>query len=242
MIVLPAMSEAQTASWHALMDVHDRLRTGWTLIGGQLVHLHCAERAAWPQRPTDDVDTVIDVRASAAMLQQFTETLLDLGFVSAGVSGDGYEHRWIKDQAMLDVLLPDGIGKRAASRTGATGSPTLSTPGGTQALQRSDSVAVTVESREGFVRRPNLVGALVIKAAAHTTPVAEVVKRRHRLDFATLASLVAARDFRDEHITSKDRLRLREMIAATRADRDALSMSGASDALDRLERAADLTN
>jgi hypothetical protein len=241
MIVLPAMSEAQAASWHALMDVHDRLSTGWTLIGGQLVHLHCAERDSSPPRPTDDADTVIDVRASVDMLQGFTQALLDLGFTSAGISGDGYQHRWIKDQAMLDVLLPEGIGRTAASRTGATGSPTLSTPGGTQALLRSESVAVTVEGRQGFVRRPSLVGALVVKAAAHTTPVGELAKRRHRLDFATLASLVAARDFRDEDLTRKDRSRLREMIALTRADRDAISMPGALESLTRLERAASLT-
>ena len=35
MIVLPAMSRGQAASWHAIMDVHERLGDGWTLIGGQ---------------------------------------------------------------------------------------------------------------------------------------------------------------------------------------------------------------
>ena len=46
MIVLPPMSVAQTASWHALLDVYERLPAGWTLIGGQMVHLHCAERGS----------------------------------------------------------------------------------------------------------------------------------------------------------------------------------------------------
>jgi hypothetical protein len=27
-----------------VLDLYDRLSDGWTLIGGQLVHLHCAER------------------------------------------------------------------------------------------------------------------------------------------------------------------------------------------------------
>jgi hypothetical protein len=114
-IVLPAMSDAQAASWHALMDIHERLSTGWTLIGGQLVHLHCAQRDQSPPRPTDDADAVVDVRASADMLHKFTQALLDLGFTSAGVSGEGFEHRWIKDQAILDVLLPEGVGESLGS-------------------------------------------------------------------------------------------------------------------------------
>ena len=44
MIVLPPMLAAQTASWHALMDLYGRHPEGWTLVGGQMVHLHCAER------------------------------------------------------------------------------------------------------------------------------------------------------------------------------------------------------
>ncbi len=63
MIVLPAMPPEQTASWIGVLDLYDHLSEGWTLIGGQLVHLHCAERRQFPVRPTNDADTVIDVRA-----------------------------------------------------------------------------------------------------------------------------------------------------------------------------------
>ena len=62
MIILPAMSAAQAASWHGVMDLYERLDHGWTLIGGQMVHLHCAEHGYAPPRPADDVDTVIDVQ------------------------------------------------------------------------------------------------------------------------------------------------------------------------------------
>jgi hypothetical protein len=40
-------------------------------------------------RPTNDADTVIDVRADPTMLATFTETLTDLGFRSAGISAEG---------------------------------------------------------------------------------------------------------------------------------------------------------
>ncbi|MBO0901843.1 hypothetical protein J1G42_14760 [Cellulomonas sp. zg-ZUI222] len=36
------------------MDLHSDMPVGWVLVGGQMVHLHCAERGAAPQRPTDD--------------------------------------------------------------------------------------------------------------------------------------------------------------------------------------------
>jgi hypothetical protein len=241
MIVMPAMSEAQTAAWHALMEIHERLSDGWTLVGGQMVHLHCAERGAVAPRPTEDADTVVDVRARPDMLERFTEVLMDLGFRPQGISAAGTQHRWRRDQAVLDVLIPEGVGERADSRAGVTGTPTVSSPGGTQALRRSESVAVAVDGREGRVRRPNLVGALVMKAAANTTPVSETAKGRHRQDFVVLASLLAAKDFRETPVTAKDARRLRNMIIKTRADSQAMLVIGrAADALDRLERASGL--
>jgi hypothetical protein len=142
MIVPPAMPAEQTASWHGVLDLYERLNSGWTLIGGQLVHLHCAERGSFAPRPTNDADTVIDVRAEPTMLRAFTEVLTDMGFQSAGISAEGLQHRWKRGDASLDVLLPDGVGERASLRRGVTGSPTLPTAGGTQALNRTEVVAV----------------------------------------------------------------------------------------------------
>ncbi|MCE0536767.1 hypothetical protein LWF15_14765 [Kineosporia rhizophila] len=77
-----------------------------------------------------------------------------------------------------------------------------------------------------------------MKAAAHSA-VGDPAKGRHRSDFLTLASLIAARDFREVELTKKDRRRLADMIAAVRAD--AQLMTGAEDSantLSRLERAS----
>jgi hypothetical protein len=235
---MPAMSSAQAASWNGLMDLHGHLDDGWTLVGGQLVHLLCAERGSAPQRPTDDVDTVVDVRADPNILETFTQILIDLGF-TPDTSGEGLQHRWRRDEAQIDVLLPDGVGERAANRRGAGGAPTLPTPGGTQALARSESVAIVVDGRTGAVRRPNLVGALVMKAAAHIG-TGDTARGRHRIDFVCLATLIAARDFRHAELTKKDRQRLRKMETACRADHRAMAVEGAQTALDRLVRAARL--
>jgi hypothetical protein len=239
-IVLPAMSAPQAASWHGLMDLHARLPTGWTLIGGQLVHLLCAERDHAPPRPTDDIDAVLDVRENPSILMDFTSVLTDIGFSADGISADGVQHRWRRDEASIDVLIPDGVGERQAVGTGVTGSRTVQTPGGLQALHRSASVEVSVAGREGSVRRPNLVGALVLKAAAHTVP-ADAAKGRHRSDFLTLATLVAAVDFRAEDLSKSDRKHLRTMIATTRRDPAVmLRVADAETFLVRLERAAGL--
>lgn len=191
MIVLPDMPPEQTASWLGLLDLSERLADGWTLIGGQLVHLHCAERGAFPMRPTNDADTLIDIRADPMMLTTFTRTLTDLGFAS-------------------------------------------------QALQRSETVAVTVAGREDSVRRPNLVGALVGKAAALSN-VGDPGGGRHRRDFVILAGLLTARDFRNEELTKKDRQRLRAMVAAAKKDRALLlEIPDAEVSLARLTTAGEL--
>lgn len=232
------MSPGQAASWHGLMDLHETVPTGWTLVGGQLVHLHCAERDHHPQRPTEDIDAVVDVRTDKDMLEVFTRALVDLGF-RPDTSGEGLQHRWRREQAQIDVLLPDGIGERAASRPGAGGTPSLPTPGGSQALARTQSVAIELEGRLGTVRRPNLVGALVIKAAAHT--VGHAGRGRHRLDFVTLAALVSRGDFSGTELTRKDRKRLGEMLGACRLDPLAMEPRHAAASLDRLQRAAGLS-
>jgi len=240
MIVLPKMPREQTASWLGLLDIHERLTEGWTLIGGQLVHLHCAERGHFPVRPTNDADTVIDVRADPKILFTFTKVLSDLGFESAGITAEGRQHRWKRGDASIDVLLPESVGEHASLRQGVTGSPTLPTQGGTQALQRSETIAVTVNAREGSVRRPNLVGALVVKAAAHGNP-GDHDPRRHRHDFAMLASLLTARDFAAEELSKTDRRRLRSIVTAINADQELLlDLPEARSWVDRLLLAANL--
>lgn len=238
-IILPAMSDAQEAAWHALMELSERVETGWTLIGGQLVHLPCAERGLTPARPTNDVDTVVDIRASPDMLETFTRALTDIGFIP-DTSGDGIQHRWNRDLAQFDVLIPEGVGERAASRVGVGGAPTISAPGTTQALARTDVVEVMVGSKTGAVPRPTLVGALVAKAAARTEIVADRARSRHCTDFVVLANLIAASDFRDVDLNAKDRRRLRNMVVRCRADDSAMAVENAEEALGRLERAAKL--
>ncbi|MBL0004706.1 MAG: hypothetical protein IPP00_12195 [Actinomycetales bacterium] len=233
------MGPAQQQSWLALLDLYEKVNSEWTLIGGQLVHLHCAERGGSPARPTNDADTVVDIRASPQMLARFTGAMQELGFTPE-TSGDGIQHRWRRDLAQIDVLIPEGVGERAAARVGAGGAPTISAPGTTQALRRSESLAVKVGDRTGTVLRPSLVGALIGKAAARTEIAADRAVSRHCVDFVALAHLVSAQDFRLADLTKRDRSRLHRMIACCRKDSSALAVDDATEALDRLERAVTL--
>jgi hypothetical protein len=191
-VILPAMSAPQEKSWLALLDLHDTHPTGWTLVGGQMVHLHCAERGVAPRRPTDDVDTVLDVRAEPHVLHGFTAALYGLGFRPAGVAWTGHQHRWELEDAAIDILIPRHLGARASGRTGVTGATTIETPGAQQALDRTEEVEVQVAGQTGVVRRPNLLGALVAKAAANTV-VLDPRRGRHLTDFAVLATLLQPR-------------------------------------------------
>lgn len=241
-VVMPAMREAQRAGWVALLDVHDVHPTGWTLVGGQMVHLWCAERGASPSRPTDDLDAVLDVRGepgNPGVLMTFTTVLTQLGFVPSGTSPQGHQHRWVRDGAQIDVLIPGGVGERAARRTGAAGGTTLQTPAAQQALDRSEDVEVDVSGRVGTVRRPSLLGALVAKAAAHTVAL-DPARRRHLLDFLVLSTLIEPAD----HIgaaATRDRRYLTSMLGAISNDRRAVfEVDGGADGLVTLRLALGL--
>ena len=213
MIVLPAMAEAQTAAWHGLLDLYDRHAEGWTLIGGQLVHLHCAERGYRPQRPTDDADAVVNARLPG-VLGAVTAALVDLGFGPEGVSAEGIQHRWKRGKGLIDVLVPEGMGERTTTQPSASGFPTLATPGGTQALNRSEVVELQLGERVGHVVRPDLVGAMVLKAAARTETTGPG-RDRHCYDFAVLVGMLAAVDLRAAELNKTDRRRLLLMIDHT---------------------------
>ncbi|MCL2467026.1 MAG: hypothetical protein FWF02_03595 [Micrococcales bacterium] len=222
------MHDAQRAAWLVLLDVHDAHPTGWTLVGGQMVHLWCAERGTAPGRPTNDIDTVLDVRGEPGVLMTFTSILDGLGFVPAGTSPTGHQHRWARDHVQIDVLIPRGIGERAAQRTGARGGTTLETPGAQQALDRTQDVQVTIGERTGTVRRPSLLGALVAKAAAHTVTL-DRGRRRHLTDFLVLCALIKRSDHIDS-ATKRDRTYLHTMLGSIGHDQRAVQAVDGADA------------
>ena len=78
-------------------------------------------------------------------------------------------YRFEIDGAVVEILGPDGL---AADPQTISGLSTLQVSGGTQALRRTETVLVSIDAgRQEAVRRPNLLGAVLIKSRA-------VAKRR----------------------------------------------------------------
>jgi len=235
-VVLPPMTPAQAEAWSGLLDVAERHPTGWTLVGGQMVQLHCIERGVAPARPTDDVDAVLDVRAEPGVLRTFTSALADVGFVSVGESWQGHQHRWRRGAGEIDVLIPRHLGEKAAGRRGVSGGTTIETPGAQQALDRTEVVEVALGGRTGVIRRPDLLGALVAKAAAHSV-VLDRARTRHLVDFAVLTTLLRPSD-RVDRAGRRDREYLEAALAALAADpRSWAGVDGAEVGIARLRLA-----
>jgi hypothetical protein len=74
-------------------------------------------------------------------------------------------------------------------------------------------VTVQVDDKNGSIRRPNMLGALVAKAAAYSIP-SDPAKERHLTDFATLAAMAQSSDRIREQLTSRDRRYLAPMLVA----------------------------
>ena len=177
-----------------------------------MVHLHCWQRAVTPPRVTTDADVLLDVRLKKSALSTVTEFLRDRGFDEDGRSPTGVGHRWKHGGVSIDILLPEGIGERAAKSRTVTGARTVQVPGGTQALARAQRVELEVAGRVGYVIRPSLLGALVGKAATMEIPV-DPNNERHRDDFVTLAGLINNPAGMNELVGTKDRRRAARMLS-----------------------------
>jgi len=234
-VVLPQMPPAQTASWIGLFDLADRMPDGWTLVGGQMVQLHCFERDLAPIRSTSDVDAVLDVREHPDALMSVTRVLSEVGFVTdLAMSVNGTNHRWRRDEAIVDVLIPRYLGPVAAGRPDIHGAPGLETPGAQKQINRSQKVTVTIGERSAAINRPSIVGSLIGKASALLNPGD---KQRHLEDFVVMATLVQPEDFQsDGPLNALETDRLAHAIGALRRDHPAIIglVDGGAIALDRL--------
>jgi hypothetical protein len=144
----------------------------------------------------------VDVRADPNAITKLVAILRDLDFTDVRVSPEGFEHRFEKvtaagvavvdlgssapDTLVIDILGPEGLGERTDTRTSL--GRAFPAPGSSQALRRTELVEVSYQGWRERIPRPDLLGAIVAKAAAAT--VDRVDPERHRTDLAFLLSLV----------------------------------------------------
>ncbi|APH01231.1 hypothetical protein ASJ30_06460 [Janibacter indicus] len=199
LVVAPTLLRAHEQSWHALLELARRVPGGWTVIGGQMIHLHVWERGGITARPTDDGDAGLDVRADPGVARRVTGALADMGFSPRTTSPDGPQVRWTRGEATVDVLVPAATG---AERLDVAGRPILASHGVQQALDRTTTVTLRVGTVEGAVPRPRLVGCLVSKAAALAND--DPRPARHLHDLAVLLHLLRSRDLDLDPLTPRD--------------------------------------
>jgi len=117
---------------------------------------------------------------------------------------------------IVDLLAPDGLNPAPDL---AGGLKAVGVPGGTQALNRSEVVTVSVDGNEFELRRPTLLGAIMIKARSimrHADPEAQ------REDLLRLLSLVEDPRAIAAELKSSERRWLRQ--TADRLDLDGLTL------------------
>ncbi len=189
MIELQPRDDAERALWSATLDLAELLAgLPWTLVGAQMVMLHAYEVGEIPGRTTGDLDLLFDVRAYVGATGEATKRLLNVGYTEGRPSPDGVAHRFTRGVIVVDVLAPEGLG-RPTSRATIEGGHTVQVPGGTQALERTETVDVRLGDRIGRLPRPSLLGAILLKARAVGAAPDEAAK--HRGDLAFLLGLVA---------------------------------------------------
>ena len=115
---------------------------------------------------------------------------------------------------MIDVLAPDNVGKRAQLRLGS--GRTIEAPGTSQAFHRCGLVTVEAGGVSAQIRRPDLVGALLGKAAAVVKISSQSVASRakHLRDFDSLAKLLGVADRQGADLTKSERRMIVELIDA----------------------------
>ena len=234
-VIAPQMLAAQENAWLALLEIFARLPAGRCLVGGQLVHLHCWERGYAPNRPTNDADAALDVRARPEILLEFTGFDRDR-FRHGRVDMSGHQHRWIRGETWIDILIAEGLGQRGSRRGGGTGATTLASPGMQQALDRTEIVDIEIAGVRGRIPRPSLHAALVVKGAAYGV-TADPFRNRHIPDLAVLAAMMRRADGLAAQLTPRDRDHLQVGLAGLKTHRGLwVGIDGAERGVDVLER------
>jgi len=200
-VELRQLTPAAEEGWATLFALAEETTEEWVLVGGQMMFVLAVEHGAERIRPTEDIDIGVNLRVRPDGIEWLSRWLEKRDFVLEGVNADQIGHRFIRPtgsghgKVIFDVLAPSGVGERARLTT-LPPARTVKAPGALQAFERSRLAAVLISDftdhneRTGIVRCPNLLGALVAKAAATAIPTRENPERDWQ-DAALLLSVLA---------------------------------------------------
>lgn len=220
-IELRYLTPAAEEGWGTLFDLAQVGTDSWLLVGGQMMLVLAVQHNAERIRPTEDIDVVVNLRVQPDGTELLSKWLQKQGFRLEGVSQDQIGHRFVRPTAtatgtvVFDVLAAAGVGNRARMTT-VPPARTVGAPGSLQAFGRSSVLEVLISDftnqneRVGKVRCPDLLGALVAKAAATSIPVRQN-RERDWQDAALLLSVLADPVAASEQLGKRDREHLRRL-------------------------------
>lgn len=198
--------------WPLVVEVAATLPVGsWILVGGLMVQLHARAAGVVEVRPTHDVDALVDVMAAGVSVVAIADLLVSRGFevVEPGWP-DAPVHRLQRSDDVIDILVADHLPKRSQPRLRRH--PVMPADGGAQALARTERVTIDDDGQTVELTVPDLLGALVLKGAAHMVDQREPA--RHLRDAALLASLITDHRHELTRLQGSDRKRLRHVREA----------------------------
>ena len=227
--------------WEKLAELATQLGVDreWCLIGGLMVQLHAYEHGE-DSRPTDDIDLLGNSRSRPSMTERIAEVLNDAGATLATPSSTdpSLGYRFEIDGETVEVLGPDGL-KRDPSTLGNF--ETIQVPGGTQALRRTEKVSISVAGGpETEIRRPTLLGAILLKARATVRVRGRF--EEHREDLVRLLGFVhdPRAEAADGRLTANERKWLQAVDADVRLDDPVLHSAFSDRQLERARQAFEL--
>lgn len=213
----PLVNDRDKVLWPVLMDLADELPKPWTIVGGQMVYFHGLVVGRSPHRYTEDIDLIFDIGFNVRAINEAHAVLGRFGFEVKEISADGLAHRYVNSQHVeVDILAPDHIGERAASKLTTPVGRTIEVPGGRMALQNTHSIEAGYDGRTATLFVPGLLTAVDIKLKAMNLPGrADGSRSRHLDDIAFLLSLV---DDPDKLMNTRDARRLSLAVASALDD------------------------
>jgi hypothetical protein len=229
LVELPVLAGPLDTLWDLIVDLAEQLPpTGWVLVGGQMTMLHGLLAGRVATRASQDVDVLADLLTDDAGLARCVRVVRELDLEPQRDS-DGRVYRFVRaaDNVRADLLAPDHTPPRRRLRT--VGGDTIRIEGGTQALQRAMSVRVIKGARSVVVPVPDLLGALVLKAAAWAADSRD--RERHSGDAAFLVSLMPDPLAERSRFAGSDRKRLQRLDRVL-GDPDATEWRRLGDAAD----------
>jgi predicted nucleotidyltransferase len=186
--------------WNKVFDIAGILPAdSWLLVGGLMVQAH-ARLAGLEFRATTDIDMLINVMADNSNIVKVVEGLQGTGFLLQEPSlQESPFHRLKNGHLIVDVLVAEHLPSRKRNVAKVNSWSIMEAPSGSQAFERQMVVVLNLREEERTIHMPDVLGALVLKAAAYGADRRDSF--RHLEDSALLASLIS------DHATELDRLK-----------------------------------